>query len=204
MLTRSNEQRIKGAIDRSIAEEQARQKALASERDGGPSSASRRSGSLSRTSSTQGAESPARRQRVKKPSQDVSKEAGDGSTDTDPAIFEAAFVIDDTDEGSTAATPRSETPAIPTKESTNGTADKKEAVSESSKESEDAKPNGEKKSTPAKVTNGEPAAQPPPAAAVELSPEIRTRLKKLEKLEKTYPGQRLSIYILQLGFEYDY
>jgi hypothetical protein len=178
---RPTEQRIKGAIDRSIAEEQARQKALNAPKDGDSSTSSRRSGSVSRSSSTRGAGSPAKRSRAKKPSQDVN---GDGASNPDPAVFEAAFVIDDTDEGTPSATPKPED-ADKQLEEPKGDRMPAKQVSDDDKTLRDGQRNGE---------NGDAEKPPPqeskaqPAASPELSPEIRTKLKKLDKLEKTYSG----------------
>ncbi|UKZ84458.1 Autophagy protein [Trichoderma asperellum] len=87
-------QRIKGAIDRTIAEEQARQqKALEA---GSPMARSASSASRA------GEGGAGRRSRSKNPD----AEAGDAAPNPDPAIFEAAFVIDDSDEPSRAGTPK--------------------------------------------------------------------------------------------------
>lgn len=181
----SSDQRIKGAIDRSIAEEQARQKAFAGQKDGGSSSSTRRSGSISRSSSTRGAESPARRPRISKPIQDTN---GDGTANTDPAVFEAAFVIDDTEEGTPAptpsATPQPEEASKSVEQPKNDATPAKQA-SEHTTPSNNAQQNGEK-SNGAKEPPQE--SKPLPEAQPELPPDVRTKLRKLEKLEKTYPG----------------
>lgn len=156
-------QRIKGAIDRTIAEEQARQE-QARKALGPDSGTPRRSDSTSR-----GNQSPARRPRPKKNvSQDNTKD-GDSPSNPDPAVFEAAFVLDDSEEPSRAGTPKP--PAMEDK-----TDEKKEKV-------EEAGQNGDEKKE-----GDAGAATAAPAAAPELSPEVRTKLRKLEKLEKTYPG----------------
>lgn len=175
-------QRIKGAIDRSIAEEQARQKALSATKDGESSTSSR---TVSRSSSTRGAASPSKRPRAKKPS--TSKDAnGDGAANPDPAVFEAAFAIDDTDEGTPSATPKPEEADKSLEESKDAAAPEKQAP-DSGKDSSDGQANG--------VADKPDAAKPPPresksqpAASAEVTPEIRTKLKKLDKLEKTYSG----------------
>ncbi|KAH9226880.1 hypothetical protein K456DRAFT_1092089 [Colletotrichum gloeosporioides 23] len=155
-------QRIKGAIDRTIAEEQARQE-QARKALGPDSGTPRRSDSTSR-----GNQSPARRPRPKKNvSQDNTKD-GDSPSNPDPAVFEAAFVLDDSEEPSRAGTPKP-----PTME--DKTDEKKEKV-------EEAGQNGDEKKE-----GDAGAATAAPAAAPELSPEVRTKLRKLEKLEKTYP-----------------
>ncbi|CAN8099927.1 unnamed protein product [Discula destructiva] len=174
-------QRIKGAIDRTIAEEQARQVAIDA---GNP----RPSSSVSRSNS---AASAARNPRPKKPAHDAAKDADAGAANTDPAVFEAAFVIDD-DEPSRSGTPQPR--PSNEKSSENG-------------ESKDVKGDGEKGATGAGNTttdadkNGDAGGLkaegdkpvPPPktavaaAGAADLPPDVRAKLRKLDKLEKTYP-----------------
>lgn len=171
------EQRIKGAIDRSIAEEQARQKSF----NEGSSSYSRRSGSMSRSSSTRAAASPATRPRTKKPGQDVN---GDSPANPDPAVFEAAFVIDDTDEGTPSSTPKPEE-ADKQLEAPKDDAPPANQASDDGTAGNDAQPNNEQNDAPKPLPEG---SKPQPAAAPELPPDVRAKVKKLEKLEKTYPG----------------
>ncbi|RCI17379.1 hypothetical protein L249_1691 [Ophiocordyceps polyrhachis-furcata BCC 54312] len=164
-------QRIKGAIDRTIAEEQARQKSIAesSTTSRPPSNSSRRN------------ESPAaaKRPRAKRPS---SVDTSDAAPNPDPAVFEAAFVIDDSDEPSRAASPR---PPQPSKDDS-----LQDPLAESEKPAIDDHAQGqdEKGSRDDGGPNRQ-AADPPshPPAATGLTPEIRQRLRKLEKLEATYP-----------------
>ncbi len=160
-------QRIRGAIDRTIAEEQARQNGSG---DGG---------SLSRSGSTGSRQAGAGR----KPRE---KNSGADATDTppnpDPAVFEAAFVLDDSDDPSRSGTPK---PPVPEKDAsgpgeaaTTNDADKQDEE----KVNKDASA-GKPKTKPA----GGPAGEKP-SAQQGLSPEIKQRLRKLEKLEATYPG----------------
>lgn len=161
-------QRLKGSIDRVIAEEQARQKTVNDQVD-----PARRSPSVSRSNS--GA-SNARKPRPKKQGQDIYKN-DDGSANPDPAVFEAAFVIDD-DEPSRANTPRP-----PTDEKT-------PQIGESSGDAEtgDTKEPGSNGDDQGKFEGDKPVPPPKSVAVSEFSPEIRARLRKLEKLEATYPG----------------
>ncbi|KAI0018045.1 hypothetical protein F4780DRAFT_558543 [Xylariomycetidae sp. FL0641] len=176
--------RIKGAIDRSIAEEQARQKTLAEQRSssGSPASSSTpRPRSVSRTNSTN---SP--RRKTKKPSQDVS--AADSGPNPDPAVFEAAFVLDDdeADSISRAATPKpSATEKGTDSGSPNDGDDKKDATDGQDGQTEQ---NGDNKNKSAKESEDE-AKDASSAAPAELSPQVKQRLRKLEKLEATYPGR---------------
>lgn len=163
-------QRIKGSIDRVIAEEQARQKTVNEQAD-----PARRSSSISRSNS--GASS-ARKPRPKKQGQDALKN-DDGAANPDPAVFEAAFVIDD-DEPSRATTPR---PPTEEKAPQNGdSSDKADTGAGNGKETENN--GGDEDQSEA----DRPVPPPKPVAAPELSPELRARLRKLEKLEATYPG----------------
>lgn len=164
------QQRLKGAIDRTIAEEQARQESARQKTLSPDSGTPRRSDSTSRS-----AQSPARRPRPKKTASDA-KDGGDSPSNPDPAVFEAAFVIDDNEEPSRAGTPK---PAADKME------DKPE---EKAKDKADEGQNGDNGKEGEETKGAAGAPPPPPAAASELSPEVRTKLRKLEKLEKTYPG----------------
>ena len=193
-LLTSTPQRIKGAIDRTIAEEQARQKTFAQKDDQPTGSASRRSGSISRTSSTaKASQAGSRKPRAKRPSEDLSKDAnGDGGANPDPAVFEAAFVIDDDD-------------VPPTSTSTPAPSEKEELKEEGTSSDKASDQDGKKPPNDGPNENGEStggdsakAGQPadgdkPVAAAPELPPDVRQKLKKLEKLEKTYPGKSASV-----------
>lgn len=173
-------QRIKGAIDRTIAEEQARAKAALE--GGAPGSSHvRNSSSLSRTTSAVGTQASRR----PRPSQDMS---ADGTAATsDPAVFEAAFVIDDTDETNTPS--RVGTPVSTDKEGKGKDPATPASNTEPVKEGTDPLQNGDRSSVNRSAA-GQTARSgtTTPSTTAELSPEIRVRLRKLDKLEKTYPG----------------
>lgn len=182
-------QRLKGSLDRVIAEEQARQKAANEQAGAGSNTGSpRQSSSVSRSNS---AASTARKPRPKKQSQDVSKN-DDGAANLDPAVFEAAFVIDD-DEPSRATTPKP-----PTDDQAPQNGDAKDAGSAGGDSGpgagagDSAQP-GQDAEARAKDDEQKPAP-PPKNEAPELPPDVRTRLRKLEKLEATYPGWFTSRY----------
>lgn len=182
-------QRLKGSLDRVIAEEQARQKAANEQAGAGSGTGSpRQSSSVSRSNS---AASTARKPRAKKQSQDVSKN-DDGAANLDPAVFEAAFVIDD-DEPSRATTPK---PPSDDQAPQNG--DAKDTGSASGEAGpvagagDSAQPG---KDAEARAKDDEQKPAPPPKnEAPELPADVRTRLRKLEKLEATYPGWFASRY----------
>lgn len=160
-------QRIRGAIDRTIAEEQARQNGTG---DGG---------SLSRSGSTASRPGAAGR---KSRDKNGGADATDAPPNPDPAVFEAAFVLDDSDDPSRSATPK---PPVPEKDaSTQNNADKQDD-DKTDKDASAAKP---------KPKSTGDAAGEKPSAQQGLSPEIKQKLRKLEKLEATYPGtQRCSL-----------
>lgn len=175
--------RIKASIDRTIAEEQARQRASLDQPQTGHA---RQSGSVSRSNS--GANASGRAPRPKKSAQDASKDAELGAANPDPAVFEAAFVIDD-EEPSRSTTP------LPPSEHKNS--------QDGGDGSQDDRPDGDKGDTGAghgsrdpekdgggdeKRADEDKPVPPPKPAAAELPPEVRARLRKLEKLEATYPG----------------
>ncbi len=178
-------QSIKGAIDRTIAQEQARQKALAEQRSHS-SSSDRRSASISRTART---DSPARR-RQKKPSQDVVN--GETGPNPDPSVFEAAFVIDD-DDGDTSTRSSTPKPAVPEKDAkivkegaSSNEGDRRGGMDEQNGENsaQETRNPGEKARDDAN-TNTTP----------ELPHQIKAKLRKLEKLESTYPGTEQPTHI---------
>lgn len=173
-------QRIKGAIDRTIAEEQARAKAVLE--GGAPGSSHvRNSSSLSRTPSAAGTRRP---RPFQNPSQDMS---ADGTAATsDPAVFEAAFVIDDTDETNTPS--RVGTPISTDKEGKAKDPETPARNTEPVKEGTDPLQNGDRASVKSAAGQTSRSATLTPSTTSELSPEIRVRLRKLDKLEKTYPG----------------
>lgn len=172
-------QRIKTAVDRTIANEQARQQSLEAQKPTTSGSSQRSSSQRPRGSGTQ---SPARKPRTaKKFTEDAN---GDGVTaNPDPAVFEAAFVIDETDEAPTPA--RIATPSLGDKEKMNDSG-KDPATSVDSaaagKKSTDSQDSGGKAEQPERTTSS------PALDTTELSPEVKAKLRKLDKLEKTYPG----------------
>jgi hypothetical protein len=165
-------QRFKSAIDRTIAEEQARQQTTIQSRS--PS----RTGS---TSSRKGDGTPGQRAKSRKQAPD----AGD-APNPDPAVFEAAFVIDDSDEPSRAATP------LPP-----ATADEKKSDDINGQENmpEVKTPGGQSANDEVSTDKSQDgvidaaAIKPQAPKLLEMSPEIRQKLRKLEKLEATYPGK---------------
>ncbi|KAI1658579.1 hypothetical protein F4813DRAFT_38828 [Daldinia decipiens] len=175
--------RIKGAIDRSIAEEQARQKALTEQRSttSSPSAPGQRPRSVSRANST----NSSTRRKTKKPSQDNSN--GDGAANTDPAVFEAAFVLDDDDIENASAQPAAPEKTVGGTSSGN---EKDDSATERNGEAKDHIGGGEDENPKASL----------PTAPAELPPHVRSKLRKLEKLEATYPEshtdeQRLSNHL---------
>lgn len=171
-------QRIKGAIDRTIAEEQARQ--IAADAAASP----RASSSVSRSASSA---STARKPRPKKPSQDVGKDADNGAANTDPAVFEAAFVIDD-EEPSRSGTPQPSTASEKSPvdgESKNVAEDGEKGDTGSGNTTKDPEKNGDNEG---RNSEGDKPVPPPKTTAADLPPDIRAKLRKLDKLEKTYPG----------------
>jgi hypothetical protein len=178
------EQRLKGAIDRTIAEEQARQRTIQQAAPQPTTAAPRRS----RSSSTAGTQSPARRPRpTKKPSEDLSSRDanGDGTPNPDPAVFEAAFVIDDMDDS--AAPSRVATPSVADKDGKDTTPAAGSAPANGASEGQPAARDSGEAVTTAADQPANPASTATPATT-ELPTEVRARLRKLEKLEKTYPG----------------
>lgn len=190
-------QRIKGAIDgaieRQIAEEQSKQKTgAANPRQPQASSAS---GPARRERSSSGAktQSPARRPR-KTAADDSTGTSSDGATgDPDPAFFESAFVLEDTDESPTPA--RAATPAPrPEKEkaaTVSGPAMEKPAgaaASPSPGETAGQLQNGDK----VRTKEGLDQPQPPPAGAATGDPSavLAAKLRRLANLEKKYPGEQ--------------
>ena len=190
----SNSQRFKSALDQRIAEEQARAKAQVAQRDGQPSGASSgRPGQASRGSPAKAPHAGAKKPRARKPSEDTTKDTnGDGAANPDPAVFEAAFALDDAEE----ITPSS-TPAPPGEKDSQGvdksSADPEKAAEASNAETavkEDGENRGEEKekANEAGVADANSAAREG-VPATELPSEVKVKLRKLEKLEKTYPGQ---------------
>ena len=155
-------QRLKGAIDSRIAEEQARQKST-----GASSTTIARSGSTSKKPAGR-TDSPSSRPRKPRPKDnEVNTARG-----PDPSEFENAFVIDDEPEEPS----RVGTPAI---------GEEKTATMAEGNVPAESGALGESK---------EIAAEKPVEAspkAPQLSPEVRTKLRKLEKMETKYQGRAL-------------
>ncbi|MCJ1401084.1 hypothetical protein MMC11_004296 [Xylographa trunciseda] len=153
-------QRLKGAIDSRIAEEQARQR-NAQQLPARSSSGARRPNSRSRTSS------PAIRSTRVRP---VESKSGDiPEKGPDPKEFEPEFVIGDEDVISRSGTPR---PA----QAKDGEAQSGEAVAEETAAATvDRQPEEDRESE--KV---------PQEAALEVPTDVRVKLRKLERLESRY------------------
>ena len=190
----ANSQRFKSALDQRIAEEQARAKAQVAQRDEHPSAASSgRPGQASRGSPAKPPQAGAKKPRARKPSEDTTRDTnGDGAANPDPAVFEAAFALDDAEE----LTPSS-TPAPPgekdSRETDESSADPEQAAEASGAETavkEDGEGKGEENEKPNEPeVAGAKSAVLEESSATELPAEVKVKLRKLEKLEKTYPGQ---------------
>jgi len=152
----NNSQRIKGAIDSRIAEEQAKAKAAAA--------LPARTASTARRSASLRNESPSKRSRARP------KDVDDSARGPDPSVFERAFVIEDDSEEPS----RSGTPAIP--ETKSEVIEEKGATAETTGADE-----GE-------VVNEKAEILPNPATKTELPPDLRSKLRKLDKLEARYQG----------------
>jgi hypothetical protein len=152
-------QRLKGAIDSRIAEEQARQKSV-----GASGTTVARSASTSKRP-TGRTDSPARPRRPKPKDNEVNTARG-----PDPSEFENAFVIEDESEEPS----RVGIPAI---------GEEKPATMAENNATAEAGASGE--------VNEKAAEKPvePLPKAPEVSPEIRTKLKKLDRMESKYQGR---------------
>jgi hypothetical protein len=151
---------VKGAIDSRIAEEQARQKSAAA-----TGTTVSRSGSTARRSTSR-TESPSSRPRRAKPKDnEVNTARG-----PDPSEFENAFVIEDESEEPS----RVGTPAIE---------DEKLAAMTEGNATGETGGSGEGNEKAA-----EKVVEAPPKT-IELPTEVRTKLRKLEKLESKYQGR---------------
>ena len=155
-------QRLKGAIDSRIAEEQARQRnaqQLPSRSDSG----ARRQTSRSRNSS------PAVRSARTRPTESKSGDVPEKGPD--PKEFEPEFVIEDEDAISRSGTPK---PV----QAKNGETQATEAVVEKlSQPNMDRQPDEDRGSDKA-----------PHEAVLEVSTDVRVKLRKLERLESRYQG----------------
>lgn len=119
----------------------------------------------------------------------------------DPAVFEDAFAIDDSDDPSRSGTPKSvpnstSKPSPPAKDEDSGglapvqnecTDDKNKNEAESKVEEARAT-NGAAGDAPASGDVPE-AKSAPPAIPQTLHPEVKHKLQKLQKLESAYPGK---------------
>jgi len=152
----NSSQRIKGAIDSRIAEEQAKAKAAAA--------VPARTASTARRSASLRNESPSKRSRARL------KEVDDGAKGPDPSVFERAFVIEDDSEEPS----RSGTPAIPDT--------KPEMTREKGLTAENTGPDD------GEVVNVKAEILPSPSTKQELPPDVRSKLRKLDKLEARYQG----------------
>jgi len=187
-------QKIRGAIDQTIAQEQARQKAAADRVASGSAATVRRTNSS--------ASSLARRTKKAAAASSKDVKESEGAT-SDPAVFEAAFVLDDddTDGPSRTGTPK---PPLPEKDDapTDSTDTKGKATAETS---DGAKSAPAAESAASAGSAGEQSApsskpgSPAPGANQELPPNIKTKLRKLEKLEATYRGSQYVNNVMVYG-----
>lgn len=155
-------QRLKGAIDSRIQEEQNRAKAASASPITRSTSNARRSAS-NRTGSPSGRPNHSR----------VGTESDIGTSGVrgpDPAEFEAAFVVDDDSvDVSRVGTPVPDVSMAP---------DEKSALPTSTMESSEA----------SNETIGDSIPRVP--VHLEVAPDIRAKLRKLDKLEAKYPGEQ--------------
>ncbi len=151
-------QRLKGAIDSRIAEEQARQKAS--------SSSPSRSNSTARRASAR-TESPSKRQ-----SRTREREKGERTSTkgTDPSEFDAEIVVDDDSTDSPNGTHGGEREG-------RGEGDSEAAPQAKPQEAEDGQLKADVEED--KISS---------AAPLELPTEVRVKLRKLDKLESRYQG----------------
>lgn len=182
--------RIKGAIDRTIAEEQARQKAFTDQNQAGHT---RQSGSVSRSNS--GASLASKKPRPRKAAQDASSKDAESAAaaNPDPAVFEAAFTIDD-EEPSRVATPVPSTDQNTSQDGEDPTSNAIEAA-EGEREDNDNDKGKEKEQDDSgsggmgKTPEKSNASSEKRASTSDLPADVRAKLRKLEKLEGAYPGE---------------
>ena len=159
LLTLINPQRLKGAIDSRIAEEQARQRATHS-----PPARS----SLEARRSSSRTQSPSKR--IPRNKGQSEKEGDPPGKGPDPSEFEPEFVIEDDSQPSRIGTPK------PTQGSDG-----------------DATGEGELVEKAPQVEDGEvqeiAPGNAPSSPFLELPLEVRTKLRKLGKLESRYQGK---------------
>lgn len=112
-------------------------------------------------------------------------------------MFEAAFVIDDSDEPSRTGTPKPN----PSEKDTGGDEPNKVDSMNGEKAAEKGETKNDKtgaeadkgsQDDPSKEKQSVDPAAPP--ATSELPHEIKQRLRKLDKLEATYPGRQLTFH----------
>jgi hypothetical protein len=123
-----------------------------------------RTSSTSRRSASLRNESPSKRSRA------PPKEVDDGARGPDPSVFEGAFVIEDDSEDPS----RSGTPAIPET--------KPEVIGE---KGATAKTTG---ADEGEVVNEKVEILQKPSTTTDLPPDVRSKLRKLDKLEARYQG----------------
>ncbi len=155
-------QRLKGAIDLRIAEEQARQKAA----QASPS----RSNSGARRSSSRTVSPSKRLARAKEREKRINES---GERGPDPSDFERDSVLEDEEARSRAGTP------APGAERSGG--------GENGVAEKDKPPGGDQKEA-----NGENREDEATPAPVELPTEVRVKLRKLDKLESRYQGNSIT------------
>jgi hypothetical protein len=103
-------------------------------------------------------------------------------------------VIDDTDESTTPA--RQATP-LPEMKGKDPAKDAEKSEDAPAKDTIDSEQNGEKGNTDkAGTEQSTRASSPADPVATELPAEVRARLRKLDKLEKTYPGSHTTPELL--------
>ncbi|KAL2818625.1 hypothetical protein BJX63DRAFT_58414 [Aspergillus granulosus] len=158
-------QRLREAIDSRIAEEQARQRSSQE--------------SLARSNSARRPPgrnlSPGRR-----PSR-TRRNTGTPVRGPDPTEFEPEFAIGDDDASSRSATPKPESTETP----------------DNSQGEKSGEKSGEARGVADTAANGKDSAPPTQESAqpsAELPPEVRAKLRKLNKLESRYQGMRYTHY----------
>jgi hypothetical protein len=187
-------QRLKGKLESTIAEEQARQKALAAQREKETAAgASGRPDSVTRSASTRAATSPAGRPRPDKKSQDMSNvSTPDAAVSPDPAIFEEAYKNAGNGDlvpppNSVVGTPGDKnggsSPHPDTEKDTVGT-----KASEDSDATQSDVPHTNDTNPASSREPGKKPDQPEGAASAVVPPEVQTKLNRLAKLEKSYKG----------------
>jgi hypothetical protein len=120
--------------------------------------------------------------RAKKPAADSARLSGEGPANPDPAVFEAAFALEDSEDTSRAGTPKpAGEPDAKTKPSDTDSQERK------STENGTMNPDVEKKSA-APAGSGASATAVGNVAVADLPMEVRVKLRKFDRLESTYTG----------------